>query len=306
MNLYWPVYQNLEKELIKLSNQIHIDDVQLNVYSVKISELLIRCSVEIESISKDLFLKHGGQLPSEGDLYFDTNCLDYLEKLWLLSKKQIIVSAPNFYFNDEQNQTLTPLNKANKRGTSGSDWKKAYQAVKHNRTHDLRKGNLKNLIRALAALFLLNIYFKSEMFDLKKDSTASEFDTRLGSEIFSIKLHMHSSISINKKYTKKDDFDQCIYFTNVTEESSQIMADAMKNMQEKVNALTNNHLIKTIENALSEGIKLPAENAQKTIEKIISSEKKKIGSEFIIQASRSELQCIKNMDYEALINCNNI
>ena len=64
MNLYWLVYKNLEKELLVLSNQIHFDDHQLTVYSVKISDLLIRCSVEIESLAKDLFLANGGTLLS--------------------------------------------------------------------------------------------------------------------------------------------------------------------------------------------------------------------------------------------------
>jgi len=58
-NLYWSVYKNLEKEVLELSNQIHIDDEQLNVYSIKISELLIRCSVEIiiPQIVKTTFYK---------------------------------------------------------------------------------------------------------------------------------------------------------------------------------------------------------------------------------------------------------
>ena len=39
-NLYWSVYQNLEKELIELTNHIHVDDKQINVYSMKIADLL--------------------------------------------------------------------------------------------------------------------------------------------------------------------------------------------------------------------------------------------------------------------------
>ena len=69
-NLYWPVYKNLENELVQLSDLIHFDDNQLSIYSIKISELLIRCSVEIEAISKDLYFRIGGTLPSDGDLYF--------------------------------------------------------------------------------------------------------------------------------------------------------------------------------------------------------------------------------------------
>ncbi len=157
-NFYWPIYKNLEKEVIELSNLVHFDDKQVSVYSVKISELLIRCSVEIESISKDLYISNGGSVPTEGDLYFDTDCLKTLEEKWLLSKKILIMSSLNFHFEDEKNRILTPLYKSYKRGASGSDWKKAYQAVKHERVKSLSKGNIGNLIRALGALFVTSHY----------------------------------------------------------------------------------------------------------------------------------------------------
>ena len=97
-NFYWTVYKNLEKELIELSNLIHIDDNQLTIYSVKIAELLLRTSVEIESISKTLYFQNGGTKPNDINLFFDTDCLDLLETKFQLSKKQVQVSAPNFYF----------------------------------------------------------------------------------------------------------------------------------------------------------------------------------------------------------------
>lgn len=49
-NLYWNVYKSLERELLSLAEIIHIDDSQLDVYSMKIADLLIRTTVEIESI----------------------------------------------------------------------------------------------------------------------------------------------------------------------------------------------------------------------------------------------------------------
>lgn len=140
-NLYWPIYKKIEKEIVELSNHIHFDDNQLSVYSVKIVELLIRCVVEIEAISKDLYLKNGGAIPTGRVLYYDTDCLNLLEGIWELSKKQVIVSSANFYFQDNNNKILYPLRKANKRSTSGADWAKAYQAVKHNRSLNLSKGN---------------------------------------------------------------------------------------------------------------------------------------------------------------------
>ena len=85
-NLYWSVYKNLEKELIELSNHIHIDDKQLNVYSMKIAELLLRTVVEVESLAKELYLCNDGSKGDDKDLYFDTDCLEFLRQKWNLSK----------------------------------------------------------------------------------------------------------------------------------------------------------------------------------------------------------------------------
>lgn len=49
-NFYWNVYKSLKKELIALSEVIHIDDNQLSVYSMKIADLLL----EIENIRKTM------------------------------------------------------------------------------------------------------------------------------------------------------------------------------------------------------------------------------------------------------------
>lgn len=287
MNLYWSVYRNLEKELVELSNQIHFDDHQLTVYSVKIAELLIRCSVEIESIAKDLFLDNGGEKTDEGDLYFDTHCINFLENKWLLSKKQVIISAQNFYFKEEENKVLTPLKKANKRGTSGSDWKKAYQAVKHNRTYSLSQGNLKNLIRALAALYLLNIYYKSDGFDLQDDHAALAFDERLGSEIFSIKLHVNTIFSLNNKYDKKEDFDECVYLSKITDKTLKKMRETSKKAQKK-------------------GEDAMAKYSKGIIKEIEAAEKDKKISIFFLEALKAERSVFEKLQFEAIINKNQV
>lgn len=214
INLYWAVYKNLERETLELSNQIHFDDAQLNIYSIKIADLLIRCSVEIEAISKDLYDRLGGPpAANETDLYFDTDCLQLLENKWLLSKKRLILSAANFYFESENNRIISPLAKAYRRGTSGSKWKQAYQAVKHNRVKNLKYGNIKNLLHALGALFMLNIYYKDEVFSLEQDSKATSFPVNMGSEIFAIKLHSFKHYGGDHNYGKGDDFDECIYLS---------------------------------------------------------------------------------------------
>jgi hypothetical protein len=150
LNHYWTVYRNLEEEFLELSRSIHIDDNQLNVYSIKICELVIRTVVEVESLSKHLYFTKGGDKKDNNQLFFDTDCIDYLESLWKLSKKKVLVSSPHLYLEEESNTVLTPLKKANKRGSSSSDWLRAYQAIKHNRAANLKKGS------GLARIFRTN------------------------------------------------------------------------------------------------------------------------------------------------------
>lgn len=179
-NLYWNVYKSLERELLALAEIIHIDDGQLDVYSMKIADLLIRTSVEIESISKELYFREGGTKPDDKDLYFDTDCLALLESKWSLSKKVVMISSPIFYLKEDDNIYLTPLHKAYKRGSSSSDWQKAYQAVKHNRAKSINKGNIKHFIRSLAALYILNVFYNDYVYYLGKDSKGISFDANLG------------------------------------------------------------------------------------------------------------------------------
>ena len=49
MNLYWPVYLKLEKEVLSLADAIHFSDDQISVYSIQIADLIVRCAVEIIS-----------------------------------------------------------------------------------------------------------------------------------------------------------------------------------------------------------------------------------------------------------------
>lgn len=191
LNLYWPVYMNLEKEFLRLANYIHIADDQVNVYSMYIADLIVRCSVEIESLSKELYEQNGGNVEpvdengEERSLYFDTDCLKKLEEIWQLSKKEIFVSASNLYFCNSENLILTPLHKAYQRGKG--TWKKAYQAIKHSRVKSLQKATLRNLLLAMGALYILNLYYKDETISIGRVNVEkNDFDSRVGSNLFSV------------------------------------------------------------------------------------------------------------------------
>ena len=160
-NLYWPIYKNLEKEVLNLANYIHFEDAQLEVYSSYIADLIVRCYVEIEAISKEMYKEITGNSKNVNGkhLKFDTDCLELLEEKWKLSSKQITLSAMNMYFSNKM-RILTPLYKANQCGKSASGWARAYQALKHDRKNNLKLGNIGNLIQSMGALYILNLYYK--------------------------------------------------------------------------------------------------------------------------------------------------
>lgn len=301
-NFYWTVYKNLEKEMITLSDLIHIDDNQLGIYSIKIAELLLRTSVEIESISKALYFKNGGTKPDDINLFFDTDCLNLLENKWKLSKKQVQISAPNFYFTLLENQVLTPLKNANKRGSSSSDWLKAYQAIKHNRVTSLPKANLKHLIRAMAALYLLNLYFNDNSYLLEKDSSGVKFDRNIGSSIFSIKLHVNTTISVGTDYSKNNDFDECTYLLKPIDETRNAVQEQIKELNTKTSERTRKQLLEQLTKRLAD---VPITNPEKTIEKI-KEMAEKIKSDSTIQVARENVQSLKSsfegLRYEAVLN----
>lgn len=165
-NNYWPVYKNLEKEVLEITYCIHFCDAQLEVFSIKIAELIIRCAVEVESIAKQLYKDAGGVMHpldesgNERYLNYDFDCLKLLDIRWNLGKKKIIVATKSMHFKEEKNRVLFPLKNAHKGDTA---WQKAYQAIKHSRAENLHKANINVLVRAMAALYLLNIYYKNSV-----------------------------------------------------------------------------------------------------------------------------------------------
>lgn len=229
---FWNAYRRLEQEVLQLSEDIHFDDDQLTVYSSKIGDLLVRTAIEIEALAKSLFLANGGTQPENRDLYFDTDCLKYLDAKWLLSKKKVIIISPHFYLTKPDNRTLLPLNNASKRGTSGAKWKQAYQAVKHNRIDNLQKGNIGNLLNALAALYVLNVYYRDRVFYLDVDYEARKIDWGLGSEIFAVMVSKEQRNPSDKaEYVKKRDYEECIYLVKPTEGEIKNYLELIRNIK---------------------------------------------------------------------------
>jgi len=199
--LFWQTYLNLEKELLQVAKYIFITDEityyknnqiasrnyeqQLNVFSPHIADLLIRTCVEIEAISKELYFELGGTKDRGAtDLYFDTDCLGLINQKCKINNKVVMITSPLFHFKNSDNLSIRPLKNAHKR--QGAKWAVAYQAVKHDRYISFSKATVKNLLHAIGALYLLNIYHR-KIYLRTKFIEVHKIDFSFGSSVFAIK-----------------------------------------------------------------------------------------------------------------------
>lgn len=200
-DIFWQSYLNLEKELIEVSKYIFITDEiivnkngveeskpyvsQLETFSPHIADLLVQCCVQIEAISKELYFDNGG-IKQRGDktISYEEDCLTLIDKKWKTHDKQVMVVAPFFNLTNDKNRILKPLKEAHKRGRAY--WSRAYQAVKHDRYLNLGKGNVLAYLQALAALYLLNLYYRKDSRVIKYGNLGKQ-DYRMGSALFAVK-----------------------------------------------------------------------------------------------------------------------
>ena len=110
-----------------------------------------------------------------------------MDRKWHLTSKEISVTGVNFHFKDNF-QSFAPLAKVYSKGkVIKCQWKEAYKALKHDNRAFIDNATIGNLMSALGALFVLNIYYRDlNNNDYKFYLNGDLFDSRVGSEIFSV------------------------------------------------------------------------------------------------------------------------
>jgi hypothetical protein len=298
-NVYWPIFRRLESEIEDLAFAIHIDDTQLNVYSPRIVDLILRAASDIESISKELYVKNGG--PKKSNPKFDHVCLKYLIKIWQIDKKIIYLSSPHCF---QLEKILQPFvcNEKDKEGKDKFGWNNAYQNLKHHRAAEFRNfGTIKYLFDIMAALFLLNVYYKNETFELGKDSMGLGFQRNLGSSLFSVEIAKIASSKFHENHIEHTYFtaiEQATYYINETEQSEKNTLSVNKKQNEifKNLVIQNEKIIFCI---LSKQEKTPLD--LKTVRKIIGHDE----YNRILQISFRESNmgnAIKKEEHQAILN----
>ena len=294
-NIFWPVFKNLEEEMNRLMFNIHIDDNQLNVYSSKIADLILRAATEIESLSKELYLSNGGT--KSENIKYDHDALKYLNKIWSLDKKIVIISSYNCF---QSNRIIEPFQQKEKRSGSNKNtysWNNSYQNLKHDRANSLEYGSIAYLFDIMAALYVLNLYYKDDSYELGKDSISSNFDPQVGSNIFSIKLHKSQNINIMGGFNKEADFEECTFLVKPTDKATEYLTKTIEEINEENKQIKMNKLVEQFKSekfsTAEEAIKLLKEKAQQKQPDNFTS---------LLMQRISEIN--KELNFEAVLNKN--
>lgn len=150
LKVYWKQYRLLERDLLQTDEYVSIDSNNYNTFSSQYIKLLLTTCSEMDSIAELLCGTYGDKIP-----YGIKNKLDKLiEKYPNLKKYRVNTKYPYGIMN------ITPMDKFN---DSISNWWQAYNDIKHRRTqtneagrYNYTKANLKNVLYAMAALYILN------------------------------------------------------------------------------------------------------------------------------------------------------
>ena len=192
-NLYWSIYKNLELEVENLMFSIHFDDTQIDVYSPKAIDIILRCGSEIESISKDLYQQYDLTFSgSRQSIKYDYDAIEYFINTWKFDKRGIKIVSNGCHFS---NKKLTPFRKGN---DNKFDWNKAYQALKHDRISSIQEASINNTLKIMSALYLLNLYYlfndDRRLNNYKpNDETGETYEMyrSFGSSLFSLQHYWH-------------------------------------------------------------------------------------------------------------------
>lgn len=150
---YIQSYKIIQKDFINLLEYVEPADINLNTYSFRIMELIIKICIEIEANFKAILRENDyNPIDKKGDSIPEKkwNIYDYkkIVKSNLLDKYKIII--PNW---KGDNGTISPYE--NWIQSNDLDWYSTYNTVKHDRNDNFCRANFNTLIKAMTGFQIL-------------------------------------------------------------------------------------------------------------------------------------------------------
>lgn len=161
--LYWNYYLALEEDLSKVARFIEFSKSNLCTYSIELAHLLLSASSEVDVVLESLCKRIQ---PGE---YKNIN--DYRQLLSLhlpkIAEEEISI--------DRYGLTYIPFE--NWKDNKNPVWWKSYNNVKHHRQDYFKEACLQNVLNAMGALNIINVYYYRELLSQKNGHKVSFSDT---------------------------------------------------------------------------------------------------------------------------------
>lgn len=179
IKVYWKQYRMMEREFVKTDDYVSIDKDNYDTFSAQYTKLLLTICSEIDSIVEALCSLHEDRIPKGIKNKLDALIEEY-------------PNIKNYRVNMRYPYDIKNISPLVKFSDSISDWWQAYNMIKHNRLgsneagrFNYTKANLKNVLYALAALYILNRnLYDSLKKDKKMKNVAQNVQKIVTSEIF--------------------------------------------------------------------------------------------------------------------------
>ncbi len=228
INQYWPIYKRLEKNVDDLTHAVHISDDQLDVYSSQNSDLILRIGAEIEAISKAIYLRDFDPQMSD-QAKFDEVAIKKFVQDWKLDQKVAYLSHPNCFCSEREYKPFVKDTTRTGRQNMTFRWNNAYQNLKHNRQQAFNHASIGALLSAMAALYILNLYYRNEVVELGDDHAAARIDPGLGSGLFSVQFSAGALWDAQHVRQPKEDFSSSVYFIDQEKKFAQELKESREN-----------------------------------------------------------------------------
>ena len=150
--VYWSYYKSIESMFVNTIQFVSPSITNKKTYSDEYAKIILLCGSEVDSILK-LICKLEKLKPEKKD--FSMNDYSKIINKSLQLKNECY--CPSCMTTTKEKHIMTAPFENIKVGIpySGLDWWKDYQALKHNRMKNARKGNLKNAVSLLVAHYVL-------------------------------------------------------------------------------------------------------------------------------------------------------
>lgn len=144
--IHWNYFLSLEEDVAHLARFIELTTANFTCYSIEISRMLFAASSEIDVVAKQYCTSIHPQRRAENIVHYKDTIMERHPAF-----HSIKVRMPRFGLE------LEPW--MNWGGEQQPHWWRAYNKVKHERHEHFSKGNLKNALNAVAALYVLLVFF---------------------------------------------------------------------------------------------------------------------------------------------------